>query len=314
MGKKGPRRGSMAYWPRVRAANMSPRVRAWNTDSKGLTGFAGYKAGMTSIVMVDDSNSPTKGQEIVKPVTIVEVPPIHIFAIVGYKNEIHGLRALTQINANNMPKELKRAIRVAKQQGNIADLEKHAKDLSEIRVMASTNPVKAAIGKKTPDILEIALGGSISEQLETAKTLLGKEVNISDVFKDGTLVDAIAVTKGKGWQGLVKRFGVALNPHKATAHRRKGGSLGAETQARVFYTIPRPGQMGFHRRTDANKRIVKISKDATPLPVFKNYGPIKSQYIILEGSIPGPAKRLIKLRLALEAKEAKAPTMLTIIK
>lgn len=314
MGKKGPRRGSMAYWPRVRAANMSPRVRAWNLDVQGLAGFAGYKAGMTSILVVDDSNSPTKGQEIVKPVTIVEVPPIHIFAIVGYKNEIHGLRAVTQINAANMPKELKRAIRVAKTQGDFANLEKHSKELSEIRVMASTNPIKASIGKKTPDILEIALGGTVAQQLEAAKTLLGKEINISDVFKDGSLVDAIAVTKGKGWQGLVKRFGVALNPHKATAHRRKGGSLGAETQARVFYTIPRPGQMGFHRRTDANKRIVKISKDASILPIFKNYGPIKSQFVILEGSIPGPAKRLIKLRLALEAKDAKAPSMLSIIK
>ena len=66
MGVRGPRRGSLAFWHRQRAKRMVPRVRAWNFKVKGLSGFAGYKAGMVHVIMVDDSNSPTKGQEVSK--------------------------------------------------------------------------------------------------------------------------------------------------------------------------------------------------------------------------------------------------------
>ena len=180
---------------------------------------------------------------------------------------------------------------------------------TQLRLIAFSQPSKIGL-KKTPEIIEIPLGGSKEDQLATAQSLLGKEIPVTDVFKDGEYLDVIAVSKGKGWQGVVKRFGVALNPHKATAHRRKGGSLGAETQARIFFTIPRPGQMGYHRRTDSNKRILKISTDK--LPALKHYGNVTGTYLIVDGSIPGPVKRLVRLRRAIDKQAPKKPNLIAI--
>ena len=150
--------------------------------------------------------------------------------------------------------------------------------------------------KKTPDVFEIALGGSVEEQLNSASNFIGKELNAKDVFAEGESVDAVAVTTGKGWQGVVKRYGVALNIRKATKSRRHGGSIGPERQAKVMYTVPRAGQTGFHKRTERAKRIVKISDDAKILPVFSHYGIVKGSFVAVKGSIPGPVKRFIMLR------------------
>jgi len=80
-----PRRGSLAFSPRKRAKTAVTRFRSW---SKGdgepkMQGFAGYKAGMTHVMMVDDgSHSLTEGMEISVPVTILETPSMKIAAII----------------------------------------------------------------------------------------------------------------------------------------------------------------------------------------------------------------------------------------
>lgn len=302
MGKKSTRRGSLSFWHRARAKRLVPRMRFWTKAKQGITGFAGYKAGMTHLVLVDDSDSPTKGQEVVRSVTLVEVPPLYIYAVNALKPTSEGLKQFTQVVSNNAPKEAKRVMTVAKKAGVFETIEKEPN--YELRLIALTQPWKIQL-KKTPEIIEIPLSGTKEEQLQVAKNFLGKEVNVNDVFKQGEYVDVTSVTTGKGWQGLVKRFGVALNPHKATAHRRKGGTLGGETQARVFFSVPRPGQMGFQRRTDSNKRILKIAADK--LAPFPHYGEVKSTYLVLDGSIPGPVKRLVRMRHAIEAKQVKTP-------
>jgi large subunit ribosomal protein L3 len=70
-----------------------------------------------------------------------------------------------------------------------------------------------------------------------------------------------------------------------------------------MYTVPRQGQRGFHQRTEYNKRILLISnpdqdkgKAINPQGGFKHFGIVKSDYIVVRGSIPGVAKRLVKLR------------------
>ncbi len=307
MGKKSTRRGSLSVWHRSRAARLVPRLRNWS-GPKGLSGIVGYKVGMTDVLMVDDSDSPTKGQEVVRPVTIVEVPPLFIYAVNALRPTLDGLKQFTQVTAPNAPKEARRAITAAKKpKTTFETIEKES--TFELRLIAITQPSKILL-KKTPEIVEIPLNGTQAEQLETAKALLGKEVNASDVFKQGDYTDVIVVTTGKGWQGLVKRYGVALNPHKATAHRRKGGTLGGETQARVFFSVPRPGQMGYHRRTDFNKRILKIANDK--LPPFPHYGEVKGAYFMLDGSIPGPTKRLVRMRHASDSHQAKIPNILSV--
>jgi len=122
---------------------------------------------------------------------------------------------------------------------------------------------------------------------------------VEDVFKEGQFVDVIAVSKGKGWQGVVKRWGVRILQDKSNKTKRGIGTLGAWGPGRILYTVPRAGQMGYHQRTEFNKRILRIGKDGkeiTPEGDFLHYGPVKNSYILLAGSVPGPAKRLIRLR------------------
>ncbi|MFH1750536.1 MAG: 50S ribosomal protein L3 [Candidatus Micrarchaeota archaeon] len=311
MGVKGPRRGSLAYWHRKRASRLMPRLRAWSGSGKGLQGFPAYKAGMGQVLMIEDSDSPLKNQEVAKAVTVLEAPPIYIYSITAYEDTPYGLKKVAEIPAIGAPKELKRSLSVAKKaKFKVEDI--HKLPLSDVRVIIATQPWKAGL-KKTPEIAEIALAGKdVTEKLNFAKEILGKEVKASDVFTDGEIIDTIAVTKGKGWEGVVKRFGVALGPHKATQRRRRGGSLGPERQGKVMYTIPRAGQHGFHRRTEGNKRILKIgesskSKEVVPSGGFLEYGNLLADYIIIEGSVQGPEKRIVMLRRNYEERAARKP-------
>ncbi|MGB9577587.1 MAG: 50S ribosomal protein L3 [Candidatus Norongarragalinales archaeon] len=310
MGKKSPRRGSIAFWHRKRAASQTPRVRCWPALDKGLAGFVGYKAGMAQALLVDDSESPLKGQEVTRAITVVAVPPVFAYGVVLYGKTAEGLKVLGQAVASNAPKEARRALTPAKKQSSLEKIEQLLPKAVEARLLMVTQPWKAGI-KKTPEVVEVAVGGkNAAEQFANAKALLGREVRAAEVLKEGDYFDAVAVTKGKGWQGVVKRFGVALNPHKATGAYRHGGALGGETQAKIFYTIPRPGQMGYHRRTDWNKRVLKVGSDGsevTPKAGFKGFGVVKGDYLVVEGSVPGPAKRMIKLRKALRGTASKKP-------
>jgi large subunit ribosomal protein L3 len=297
---------------------MVPRVRAWSGRGQGLDGFAGYKAGMVQISMVDDTESPSKGQTIVQPVTVIEVPPVFVYGVIGYSQTTNGLKAVCEASATGLPKESKRTITAPKKPSKtIADLEKIVDSLSEVRVRAITQPIKSGLGKKTPETMEIAVcGKDAKEQLEYAKTILGKEVKFSDVFKEGDTADIIAVTKGFGWQGVVKRHGVALNIHKASQARRHGGSIGPERQGKVMFTVPRAGQMGFHRRVDRNKRVMKIATDAkgvTPKGGFPNYGLLNAEYALVLGSISGPAKRVVRLRKSILENPVKKPQVISIL-
>jgi large subunit ribosomal protein L3 len=146
---------------------------------------------------------------------------------------------------------------------------------------------------------------------------MGQEIRVRDIFQSGQYLDAIAVTKGKGFQGVVKRFGVSKLPHKSRKRIRAVGTLGPWHPARITYTVPRAGQMGYHQRTEFNKRILKIgekSDDITPSGGFAHYGSIRSDFLLLDGSIPGPTKRLIRLRTPCRSKPVpeKAPEIVYI--
>ena len=291
MGKSSTKRGSVAYWHRSRAHRMTPRVRGWINHQKGLEGLVGYKAGMTSVQYVDDSDSPTKGQEIVEAATIIEIPKHFVYSITLLGHNSTGLVVLTEVNATNAPKFASKA--------------------SQVRVKLITAPESTGLGKKTPEIIEVPVGGAdVKAKLEYAKSILGKELSVTDILTEGEFVDAIAVTHGKGWQGVVKRYGVALNTHKSSKAVRHGGSIGPERQGKVMFTIPRAGQMGFHRRTDKAKRVMMISSDVSainPVDGFVHYGMVKASYILVQGSVPGPRKRAIILRKTVKKIQPRKP-------
>ncbi|MCI4368825.1 MAG: 50S ribosomal protein L3, partial [Thermoplasmata archaeon] len=119
--------------------------------------------------------------------------------------------------------------------------------------------------------------------------------------------DVLGVTKGKGFQGHTKRWGVKLQPRKNSKHRRMIGTLGPHNPSFVTYRIPQAGQMGYHRRTQYNMRVLRIVKDprneaVTPLGGFPHYGEVRSACIVIHGTLPGPAKRLLRFRLPIRSQ------------
>jgi large subunit ribosomal protein L3 len=309
-----PRRGSLAFSPRKRAASIVPRIRAW-PDHDGepkMLGFAGYKAGMTHVVMVDDKrNSPTYGEEIVVPVTVIEAPPLKVGAIRVYKKTPYGMQITAEVWADDLDDFLGRRCTLPKSTES-TDLDKlEVSDFSEVRVITYTQPYKmVGVPKKVPDVMEQKISGNDLEKcLEYAKEKLGKEIRVFEAFNEGSIIDVTSITKGKGFQGPVKRWGViTLNAkHARSSKHRRIGNLGPWNPHHVRPTVPQAGQMGFHQRTEFNKRIVKIGdngEEITPNGGFVHYGIVKNDYVMVSGSVPGTIKRLIRFRDAIRPPSA----------
>ena len=312
-----PRAGSLAFWPRKRAKRIYPIVKTWpETEKTRILGFAGYKAGMTHAIILDTrKGSPTMGEEISVPVTVLECPPIRVIGIRAYEETHDGYAAFTEVWDENVKKdkELGRKIIPGDYNTKKAEIiEKNLNKIKKLRLIVCTQPKHSGLKKKKPEIFEIEVSGNdIHEKWEYCKGLLGKELSIKDVFREGEFIDAIGVTKGKGTTGPVKRFGVKIQTRKATKKRRHIGSLGSVVPRRVLWTVPMAGQLGFFKRTEFNKRILKIGeegKNITPKSGFVNYGIVKNEYVLLEGSVPGPKKRLIIMRAAVRPpKQAILP-------
>jgi large subunit ribosomal protein L3 len=287
-----PRRGSLQFWPRVRAKRIYPKISFFTGDS--LSAIAGYKVGMVQYSAIETRANVNKGKEIVEAGTVLEIPPIYPISIVFYKKTPYGKRKIGEyFNIKELPKDakkdLKRKIKIKKEEyGKIIE------EFDDLRLKIITFPRKTKL-KKTPEIFEIGF----FEGLEKAKELLGKEIKPEDYFSEGEFVDVTAVTKGKGTQGVIKRFGVKLRNHKSKKGLRRVGSIGARIPGKVDWRVPMPGQMGYHQRTEFNKIILKISdnlEEINPKGGFKGYGNVNTKYVLVSGSVPGPRKRLVVLR------------------
>ncbi|MDD1774926.1 MAG: 50S ribosomal protein L3 [Methanobacterium sp.] len=306
-----PRKGSVAYSPRKRAAKESPKTSSWpQTEEVGILGFPGYKVGMTHVTMLDNhKNSPTEGMEISTPVTVLETPPIVVLGIRAYRKDTRGLKTMADVLAGELDEDLARTMTLPEKtntEARIKELKNKLDEIEDIRVLVHTKPRLTSVPKKKPEILECGLGGtSVEEKIDYAISVLGKEINPADAFSDGEHVDTIAVTKGKGFQGPVKRFGIRIQYGKAkrSSKARVVGSIGPWSPSRTMWTVPMAGQMGYHKRTEYNKKILKIGEAAqvdeiNPAGGFVKYGMVKNNYVLLRGSVPGPSKRLVMLRKA----------------
>jgi large subunit ribosomal protein L3 len=302
-----PKHGSLAYLPRKRAKRLLARIRYWpkiEAETPRLLGFMGYKAGMTYVFAIEDrKRSPNYGKEIMRPATIIETPPMLVCAVRAYTKNAYGLQTITEAWMKDPPEELERVFTLPENfntEENLKKIEENLDKIAKIRVIAITQPKQTSVPKKKPDIAEIEVGGgTIQQQFEYAKNILGKTVNPTEIFKEGQYIDVIAVSTGKGFQGPVKRWGVTILQHKGRKTKRGIATLGPWNPHHVMYSVPRAGQMGFHQRTEYNKRILKIGndgKEVTPKGGFVRYGIVRGPYILLDGSVPGPEKRPIRLR------------------
>lgn len=224
-----PKRGSLAFSPRKRAKGHIPRFRAWPEaiGEPRLQSFAGYKVGMTHVIMVDDTkNSLTQGMEISAPVTVIETPAIRVAAIRAYTEDSVGERAIAEVWAADLDPELKRRINISAAENLIETLETIGKmieegNVSDIKAVTYTLPKSlTGVPKKTPDIMESGISAKdLNTKFEYSKSILGTLIRITDVFKTGIFVDTAAITIGKGTQGPVKRWGIQLMKGK---HSRQG--------------------------------------------------------------------------------------------
>ncbi|NJE05936.1 50S ribosomal protein L3 [Thermococcus sp. M36] len=325
-----PRRGSLAYSPRKRAKSIVPRIRKWPKDSEvRMLGFAGYKAGMTHILMIDDRPGLTKGKEIFMPVTVVEVPPLFVYGIRAYRQGYLGLETATEVWFHELNDYVKRRIKTLPKDYNeeafkekLGQLEDLVNDgeIVDVRLLVHTQPWLIKL-KKKPEVMEYAIGGDVKAKFDYAKERIGKELRASEVLHEGELLDVIAVTKGKGTQGPVKRWGIKIQFHKAqrAGKGRHVGNLGPWHPTRVMWTVPQAGQMGFHHRTEFNKRLIAIGENGklkldekneieiTPKGGFPHYGIIRSDFLMIQGTIPGSFKRIIRVRPAIRPPKKKPP-------
>lgn len=304
--RKSPRKGSLQYWPRKRINKFLPSVNWGAIDSdKKLKGFIGYKAGMVSVEVTDrTANSMTKDKKIIIPATVIECPKLKIFSVRFYKNGIVS----KDILAEQLDKELKKKVKIPKQAKIKLDSVK-TEDYDDVSVIVYTIVKKTGL-KKKPDLAEVGLsGGDVEEKLALIKENLNKEISVADLFEQGNLVDFRGLTKGKGLVGPVKRFGITLKAHKSEKGVRRPGNVGPWHPARVTFRVPMAGQLGKFTRTHYNHKIIAIGNDEAvknSLKSIKNYGDIKTDYVIVAGSVQGPAKRQILITAPLRRSKMSA--------
>ena len=284
---------------------MEARIRAWpkvNSDEPKLLAHAGFKAGCVQIVNIDDrEKTPNHGKQLVSLGTVIATPPILIIGIRGYSIDSRGKHAEFNYHADNLPKYISQFITT--KENSLNNSEKLLKKIKEIYAIIAVRPKNAGLSQKKPYIFEAAVkGGDIKKQFTFLQGLLGKEVKIDQVFDVGTTVDTAAITKGKGWEGPITRWGVKRKQHKSRKSVREVGSLGPISPQYVMYTVPRAGQRGFHQRIEYNKRIMLMDNTENskfkinPDGGFKHFGNVNGDFVIVRGSVPGTYNRLIKLR------------------
>lgn len=294
-----PRAGSLQFWPRKRIRKLLPSVN-WpalqeRAKQNGLLGGIGYKVGMARYLVRDmTADSMTKGKQIIVPVTLVECPPMRIASIRFYKNSNVAFDVPVSVPEKEA-KFLKRTLRLSKTTKTaekLAEAESKIEEFSDIRILIYSIARFTGI-KKTPDIAEIGIGGSIADKIKFVKENFDKEIVISDFFKKGALVDIRGLTKGRGLVGPIKRFGLSLRSHKTEKGRRRPGTLGPWTPSRVTFRAPLAGQMGMFERIVYNIKIVDEGQASAVTTDFPHYGKIKSAFVAVKGSIQGPPKRQI---------------------
>ena len=269
--------------PKKRSKRSRGKVKSFPKDDASkpphLTAFMGFKAGMTHIVRdVDKPGSKMHKKETCESVTIIECPELIVVGLVGYVRTPKGLRGKKTVWAEHLNDEVRRRFyknwfkskkkaftKYTKNYTNGSidkDLDELKKSCDVIRVIAHTQVRKVSgLKQKKAHIMEIQVnGGDAAAKVDFGYALFEKAVPVDTVFQQDEMIDLIGVTKGKGYEGVVTRWGVTRLPRKTHRGLRKVGCIGAWHPSRVSYTVARAGQHGYHHRTEINKKVYKIGK------------------------------------------------------
>jgi len=349
-----PRHGNLGFLPRKRTKHHFGKIKSFPKDDASkkphITAFMGYKAGMTHIVRdIDRPGSKLHKKEVVEAVSVLETPPMVVVGLVGYIETPRGLRALTSVWAGHLSEECKRRFYKAwyksKQKAFTkyqkrwseaakgaagpmsAELERIKKYCQVVRAICHTQISKIRVTQKRTHVKEIQInGGSTADKVDFVRNLFEQEIKIADTFGQDEMVDVIGTTKGKGFNGVVTRWGVTRLARKSHRGLRKVACIGSWHPARVQFQVPRSGQRGYFHRTEINKKIYRIGKTLkedpsgastemdltekgiTPMGGFSHYGEVNEDWVMLKGGICGPRKRVITLRKSLLPQVSRRAT------
>jgi large subunit ribosomal protein L3e len=279
-------------------------------------------------------------KEALEAVTVIDCPPMVGIGIVGYQETVHGLKPTATVWADHVAVEMQRRFskhwyRCKKKAfTKHVDQEKFDKRFDKIkgqsavvRLLAHTQPALVMLGTKRADVVEIQInGGSVEQKAEFARGLLEKTIVVGQVFAEGEQIDTVSVGKGRGYEGVIHRFGIKRLQKKTHRGRRKVGCIGPWNPMRIPWTVARAGNNGFHHRTEINKRIYRLyekpaeadapdkggstkydltTKGINPMGGFTRYGIVKNDFLLLKGSVCGIAKRMITLRKSINVNKKR---------
>jgi len=307
-----------------------------------LTAFMGYKAGMTHIVRdMDRPGSKLHKKEVAEAVTIMECPPMVCVGVVGYVETPQGLRGNTTVWAGHLSEEVRRRFYKNWYRAKHKAFTKYSKAFygddgktfsqkidtqlqrikdycQVVRAICHTQVSKVKIGQKKAHVSEIQVnGGSIADKVDFVVKLFEQQVSVGSVFDQNEMVDCIGVTKGRGNAGVIHRWGCSRLARKTHRGLRKVACIGSWHPQRVRFQTPRVGQLGYHHRTEINKKIYRMGKSLSedphnatteadlteksisPLGGFPRYGHVNEDWVMLKGAIVGCKKRVVTLRKSL---------------
>lgn len=315
-----PRRGSLAFYPRARHQILVPRVRNWTaltSDRPMLAGYPAFKAGMIHAITVDDrERTPNFGKSTFNSATVLSLPEITVCGLRAYKRDEGNDFPFADIYANDLDDIFIERLSLGKSKDRgktksvLDGIPSVMNKIVRFSALVGVLPSDTGLSNAVPQVQEIGITGpDLKSQFEYLKGILGKKIKTSEFLKPGAYVDAIGVTKGKGFEGPVTRMGIKRKQHKSRKSVRAVGVISPWHPATVMYTVPRAGQMGFHQRLARNNRILYVG-DSRQSPInpkggFLHFGEIRGEYVVVRGSIPGPTKRLVNLRLPLNRRRQK---------
>ena len=338
-----PRKGNLGFLPRKRTKHHRGRIRSFPRDNKAnaphFTAFGGFKAGMTHVLRdVDRVKSKLDKKEKVEAVTVIETPPLKVVGLVGYIETPRGLRALSTVWANHLDKNTLRRFyknwvrskqkAFSRYQSEIKDSKKIEVQLNRIRkyctsvraIVHTQHDLMKHFRQKKNNVFEVQINGgkTIGDKVSFVQSFFEKEIRVDNVFGPNDLIDVVGVTKGKGFAGVMKRWGVRHLQKKSHRGYRKVGCIGAWHPSRVAWSVARAGQEGYFHRCELNKKIYRLGKgerggvknnattevdltekNITPMGGFPHYGVVRDDFIIIKGCCVGPKKRFVLLRKAM---------------
>jgi large subunit ribosomal protein L3 len=251
--------------------------------------------------------TPNFGKPLFNPATVLAVPEAEVIGFRLYRREYTTDWPVAETYLRNSSGAKKNR----ENEGDRLEAWKEKLDtVSRVAGIISVVPREVGLSQKKPIVFEMGIGGGdVKSQFDYARSLLGKKVRFSEIFKPGMYVDVLSITKGKGFEGPVTRFGVKRKQHKSRKSVRAIGVLGPWHPAAVMYTAPRAGQKGFQQRTETGKRILMVGsakeKPITPAGGFLHFGNVRGEYAVVKGSIPGAPQRFVLVRYPVRTKVSR---------